>query len=112
MDLVRLILFDMKISHKSTHRAENITADSQNITSNCNTISFSNCGSDDCKIYFNDAFLNHPEEYYFLRSGTILRLGNLVESIVQDTYDIVFMNASGKTQRVCIIRETFQLFIA
>ena len=99
----------MQTAHRSVFSGENISVDENSIQSNCNTITFDNYGSSNCRIYFNDDASDHLGDYIVLQAGKVLILGNRPDIIIQDEFDVVFTAGDGLMNGLNIIRETIML---
>ncbi len=99
----------MQTAHRSLFSGENITEDTNSIPSGCNTITFDNYGSSNCKIFINDHESLHTGDYIVLQAGKMLILGNRYDIIVQDKFDIVFLPLEGSVNGINILRETIML---
>lgn len=98
----------MLITHKSTYAASNVIVDTNSVASACNTITFDNYGDDDCKVYINDTAHAHTGAFMMIKAGKSIDLGGSIDSLVNDVFDFVFMNAVA-SKGVNIIKETYQL---
>jgi len=101
----------MLITHKSTYNVQNIIADISNTPSNCNSITFDNCGEDDCVIYVNFTSTQPANlQYILLKAGKNIDFGGSIETIIEDTFTLKFVNNIwAATHSINIIRETFQI---
>ena len=88
---------------------ENITEDTNSIPSGCNTITFDNYGSTNCKIFINDQESVHTGDFIILQAGKMLILGNRQNIIVQDKFDVVFLPSEGSVNGINILRESIML---
>lgn len=98
----------MFVCQRSVFSALCVSDDTNAIASDCNSITFSNDGNLDCKIYINDSLHAHTGGYINLKSGKSIDLGGLDKSIIMDEFDIVFDNQTDDIKLVNIITETFQ----
>jgi hypothetical protein len=74
-----------QIKFKTTHVPSHLTVNAAAITSNCNSISFENYGSINAKIY-----INGSADYNYLVAGMTKVYGDNPNSLVQDSFAIVF----------------------
>ena len=99
----------MQTSHRSIFSGENFTIDTNSIPSNCNTITFDNYGTTNCKIYFNDPESSHLGDYIILQAGKMVIFGNKHDFVVYDKFDVEFIAGEGLINGMNIIRETIML---
>ena len=96
----------MLITHQSRYSFQSITEDWNNLDSNCNTISFVNCGLLDCVIT-----ASNPDGggSYTLKPGASLDLGQRIQTIITQKFNVAFVIGVNDTIPGCvnIIRETF-----
>jgi hypothetical protein len=98
----------MFVTHRSTYSFGNVIGNTNDIASDCNTITFDNFGDDDCQIFVNDLAHEHTGDFLLLKAGKSIDLGGNVDSVVKDKFDIVFVGLSANSG-VNIIKETYQL---
>lgn len=99
----------MKITHRASYDFQSIYGDENSISSNCNTLTFENCGEDNVEIYVNDTTHSHTGWHLFLQTGSSITIGGHRDCIIQDSYDFVFAGIIPTKQNVNIIRETFSI---
>ncbi len=92
-----------KIIQKSTHVLTHIVVDTVGITSNCNTISFENYGTQRAKISIPVA----GADYNYIVSGMTKVFGGLPDTLVQDVFDVDFDAVAGAGMN--IVKETIEI---
>lgn len=99
----------MLILYKTVYSAEHIYDDTNDVGSNCNTITFSNYGETDCDVFINDTDHQHLDGNGLrVPAGETISLGGRKDSIIQDVFDMAFIR-NDLLRGVNVIRETYAI---
>ena len=99
----------MQITHKVSFDPRHVYDDTNDIETNCTTITFENYGETDCDVFFADTDHAHLDGSGLrIPAGTSITLGGRLDSILTDLLDLAFTRLD-LVRGVNIIRETYSM---